>query len=90
MDKIKHLEELSMLKLSEKERELFKNEFDTILDFVSQITEIDFETTNEQFQGATLDCFRDDKIQKSIKREDALLNAPETKDGCYVTPMVIE
>lgn len=90
MEKIKHLEELSMLELSEDERKTFKKEFDTILDFVSEITHIDLEYINDDYKGLNLNEFREDKVSKSIKREDALLNAPKTKDGCFVTPMVIE
>lgn len=90
MDIIKHLEELSMLKLSEKEKDSFKSEFDTILEFVSEITKIDLDTIDAEFSGKTLNEFRDDKIEKSMDREDALLNAPVKRDGAFVTPMVIE
>ena len=40
MEKIEHLEELSKLKFTEKEKKKFKDEFDTVLDFVSEITRI--------------------------------------------------
>jgi len=40
MDLIEHLEELSMLKFSEEEKQVFKSEFDTILKFVGQIEDV--------------------------------------------------
>ena len=90
MDIIQHLEELSMLKFTESERKKFDSEFDTILNFVSEITKIDLDSLDGELKGKTLTEFRDDKVEKSIPREDALLNAPEKRDGAFVTPMVIE
>ena len=90
MEQITHLEELSKLKFTEKEKKNFKDEFDTILDFVSDITKIDLDMVKENESGLNLSDFRKDEVKKSMKREEALYNAPETRDGCFVTPMVIE
>lgn len=90
METIEHLEELSMLKFTSSEKQKFKDEFDTILAFVDEITKIDLDTIIEDSSGLKLDDFREDKPQKSMKKEDALKNAPKQKDGCYLTPMVIE
>ena len=87
---IEHLEELSMLKFSDQEKANFKNEFDNIIEFVGEITKVDLDAFEEVLQGQKLDEYREDIVQKSMKREDALLNAPQKKDGCFVAPMVIE
>lgn len=34
--------------------------------------------------------FRDDQRQPSLTREEALANAPEARDGCFVVPRIIE
>jgi len=90
MKTIKHLEELSMLNFTDEERKNFKAEFETILDFESEITKINLDIVTAGDEGLNIDEFREDLPQKSMMREDALLNAPVKKDGCYVTPMVIE
>ena len=90
MKTIEHLEELSMLKFTNSEKQKFKDEFDTILEFVSEITKIDLDIDSITSRGLKLDDFRDDKPKKSMKKEDALKNAPKRKDGCFVTPMVIQ
>ena len=90
MDIIEHLEELSMLKFSNEEREQFKQEFDKILGFVSEIEKIDISDGDIDSKGTTIQEFRNDEPQKSIDREYALKNAPCAKDGCYVCPLVID
>ena len=90
MDIIEYLEDLSMLKFSEKERKNFENEFKTIVDFVGEIAKVDLDLESNDFTGRTMSEFRSDDVQKSMNREDALLNAPQQRDGAFVTPMVIE
>lgn len=90
MDLIEHLEELSMLKFSEEEKQVFKSEFDTILKFVGQIEDVKLDEDCDDKDGKLLSLFRDDEVQESMCREDALLNAPCAKDGCYNSPLVIE
>ena len=68
MNTIEHLEELSMLKFTSTEKQKFKDEFDTILSFVGEITKIDLDSVPESAQGLRLSDFREDKVKKSIKR----------------------
>ena len=90
MDLIKHLEELSMLKFSDEEREEFKQGFDKILGFVSEIEQIDIDGENFDNFGINLSEFREDQEKKSMERDDSLKNAPSAKDGCFVCPLVID
>ena len=90
MELIKHLEELSMLEFSADEKESFKTEFDQVLEFVSQIEKINLDEEMDKQLGLALEKFRDDEVQDSLDREDALLNAPCAKDGCYLSPLVID
>ena len=90
MDLIEHLEELSMLKFTEEEKKLFAIEFSNILKFVGEIEKIDLDDDFDDRTDYGLENFRDDEIQPSMDRKDALLNAPCAKDGCYTSPLVID
>ena len=80
MEKIEHLEELSKLKFTEKEKKKFKDEFDTVLDFVSEITRINLNSVDDEEYGLKLSDFRKDDVKPSMKREEALYNAAVNKN----------
>ena len=90
MDKIQHLEYLSKLKFTEEEREKFAQEFDNILAFVDEIAQLDLPDDLEKDDAISLSKLREDEPKTSTAQEDVLQNAPKQKDGCYVTPLVVE
>lgn len=85
---MKHLESLSKLNIDDSQKEKFEQDFENILDFVDEITKLDLPTTSKA-QGIKLSELRKDE---KVDREDCdtLLNAPSKKDGCYLTPLVVE
>ncbi len=90
MDNIEHLEALSKLEFTEEERENFSTEFEEILSFVNQISEIELGSGLDKDDAITISSLRADEVAPSMPREEALLNVPKQKDGCYVTPLVVE
>ena len=44
----------------------------------------------EQDDAMDLEELRDDEPMESMSQEDVLSNTPKQKDGCYVTPLVVE
>lgn len=85
---IKHLESLSKLNIDDSQKEKFEQDFEKILDFVDEITKLDLLETSK-VQGIKLSELRKDE---KVDREecDTLSNAPSKKDGCYLTPLVVE
>lgn len=90
MEQIKHLEYLSKLNFTEDERRQFKDEFEKILSFVDEIKDIDLPQDLEKDRAISLSDLREDCPKSSMLQEEALSNAPRKKDGCYVTPLVVE
>ncbi|MDE6583415.1 MAG: Asp-tRNA(Asn)/Glu-tRNA(Gln) amidotransferase subunit GatC, partial [Clostridia bacterium] len=90
MDKIEHLEYLSKLEFTGEEKEKFENEFENILKFVDEIANLDLPEGLDKDEPITLNELRVDEPQESIPQEVALQNAPKQKDGCYLTPLVVE
>ena len=85
---IKHLESLSKLKIDESECEKFEQDFEKILDFVDEITKLDLPQTQKAVAVKLSDLRKDEFV--SDEKCDTLLNAPKKKDGCYLTPLVVE
>ena len=85
---LEHLEYLSKLKIEESEKENFEADFVKILDFVDEITKLDL-PQEDKAKAVPLSELRADKVQETVTC-DTLLNAPKKKDGCFVTPLVVE
>ncbi len=90
MDKVEYLENLSKLKFSEEERTLFETEFDSIIEFVDEISGLELPEGLDTDEAIALSELREDEEKPSLTREAVLMNAPKQKDGCYVTPLVVE
>ncbi len=81
---------LSKLELKEEEVECFQKQMADILNFVSQLEELDTEGVKPYIQEFTETPMREDVPKDSLPREKALMNAPEQEDGFFVVPRVVE
>ena len=92
IDQIDHIAKLSKLELSEKEKELYAGQLSSVLDYVSELQEINTDNIEEATNITGLsNVWREDKIEKSdIGYDDIAKNAPEFKDGNFVVPGVFE
>ncbi len=89
-EEVKHVAKLSRLELSEGEVERMTQQLDTILSYVAKLDEVDttgVEPTTHTQQ--VVNVFRDDVVVTSLKRDDALANAPEDNQESFVVPKVI-
>lgn len=90
MEDITHLEYLSKLKFSAEEKASFENEFENIISFVNEIATLELPEQLNLDDAISIDKLRADEPVPSISQEEALLNAPIKKDGCFVTPLVVD
>lgn len=87
---VKHIAELAQLKLREDEIEKFQKELNQILEYVDKLNEID--TSHVEPLSHPIDIFnvfREDKINGSLSRDEALKNAPESTEEFFKVPKVI-
>ncbi|NLZ39263.1 MAG: Asp-tRNA(Asn)/Glu-tRNA(Gln) amidotransferase subunit GatC [Firmicutes bacterium] len=82
---------LAMLKLSEAEAEQYAEELSVVLSYIKKLDHID---TKDILPTAHIlsqqNVFREDETHQCLPREEALANAPETEDGMFRVPRVIE
>ena len=87
---IKHIATLARLNLDEKEVEKFLPQLKEILNAFSKLDEVNTSNTEPSFQPVELkNMMREDKIKPCLKKEEALKNSKENKDGYFKGPMAV-
>jgi aspartyl-tRNA(Asn)/glutamyl-tRNA(Gln) amidotransferase subunit C len=88
---VDNLAKLSRLQFNEQEKEIIKTDLQRMIEFVDKLKELD--TTGVEplmHMSDSVNVLREDKVQGSISREEALKNAPDN-DGVFIkVPKVIE
>ena len=83
-EEVRHVADLARIDLGDEEVERFAAQFADILDYFETLEAV---PTVEAEPDLT-NVMRDDEIEASLSREDALANAPETEDGYFKGPRV--
>ena len=90
-EEIIKIAKLSKLHVSENDLEPYSKQISNILDYMSQLNEVDTENIDE-FSNKLFDSnqnLRNDVVEPSLDRDKVLKNSPES-DGVYVkVPKVI-
>jgi aspartyl-tRNA(Asn)/glutamyl-tRNA(Gln) amidotransferase subunit C len=88
---VEHVARLARLGLTDAERELYRQQLGSILDYVAQLGELDTERIPP---GAAIlpleDVMADDEPRPSLDRDDVLANAPEREEGYFRVPAVLD
>jgi len=89
-EEVEHVANLAKLNLSEKELSKMTGQLDTILSYVAKLDEIDtagVAPTTHAF--AIQNAFREDEMQESLPRDEALANAPKENGEAFVVPKIL-
>ena len=81
---------LARLTLSEDDLDIMTIQLDNILSYVEKLNELDTSTiqpTTHVF--SVCNAFREDKIQKSLSQNEALMNAPEQYGNMFQVPKIL-
>lgn len=90
-DTIMHLADLARLDLGEKEKEKLVLEMERIISFMDKLNELDTSNIKPREHVFPIsNVFREDKVCASYDRDTVLDTAPESEDGCYKVPRVVE
>ncbi|MEM0015612.1 MAG: Asp-tRNA(Asn) amidotransferase subunit GatC [Saccharolobus sp.] len=83
---IKHLENLSLIKLSEIEEKNIENDIRNILNFFSKIDELDLSNVEPLFHPLSQGRLRKDLPKEPLSRDSALANVKRKQDGYIIGP----
>ena len=84
---LEHVAELARLKLNEEEIKKFLPQLKEILEFFSQLKDINTDNVKPSFQPVELkNAMREDKEEQCLSQEDALSLTEHKKDGYFKGP----
>lgn len=91
VDEVKKIAKLACLNVAEADIQSYATNLSNILDLVAQMNAVD--TTGVTPMSHPFDAvqrLREDEVTDFNRREDFMAIAPETEDGLYLVPKVIE
>ncbi len=88
---VEHVAELARLALSDQEKELFREQLSSILEYVERLQQLDTGAIPPTATVLSLEnVLRDDEVQPSLPLADVLANAPDVEADCFRVPVVLE
>jgi aspartyl-tRNA(Asn)/glutamyl-tRNA(Gln) amidotransferase subunit C len=88
---VDHVARLARLDLSEDERSKMQVELNAILEHAERIQALDLDDLPPTSHPVPLtNMMRSDEVTPSIGQDEALANAPESEDGRFKVPRIIE
>ncbi len=91
-EEVKKIAELARLKFEENELDNFTQQFNKILEYMDKLNELDTENVEPLSHPVEPkeNRFRKDEKKPSVKREEALRNAPDSNEEFFKVPKVIK
>lgn len=88
---VRYVATLARLKLDDSEISRLAGELSKITEYIDQLGRLDLKNIEPTFHpGAELNAYREDIPHESFKRETAVENAPDSEQGFFKVPPVIE
>ena len=90
---IQNIAKLASINLSEDEQEKLANDLSIILDHVKALSDLELNTKQNEIYIHPLEKeleLQEAELVESLTHEEALSNAPESKDGKFVVPPSME
>ena len=85
------LASLAKLRFSASEQEAIKNDLERMISFVQKMDEVDTGNVEPlQHMAAAQNIWREDMVQGSCTKDDALKNATTHNDNFFMVPKVIK
>lgn len=88
---VEQVAKLARLEITETEKEAFTQQLSGILTYVEKLNQL--KTAGVEPTATVLgqsNVFREDKARPSLPVEKAVANAPESADGFFVVPKIID
>lgn len=89
-EEVEHIAWLARIELSEEEKKLFTQQFNTIIDYFHILDEADTEGVKPTLHVLDMNnVFREDKVENSMPADAALANAPRKEKGYFKAPKIV-
>jgi aspartyl-tRNA(Asn)/glutamyl-tRNA(Gln) amidotransferase subunit C len=89
-EQVEHVAWLARIELTEEEKQAFTKQLNEVLDYFKKINEIDTSNIEPTYHVLNLvNVLREDKVEPSLSKEDALRNASQKEDSFIRAPKII-
>jgi len=91
LEEVEHIAELACLRLTEAEKERYREQLSAILDYATRLQTLDtagIPPTSSVLPAHSV--LRPDEPRPGLSLEKLLLNAPEAKDAQFLVPLVLD
>ncbi|GAY77607.1 MULTISPECIES: Asp-tRNA(Asn)/Glu-tRNA(Gln) amidotransferase subunit GatC [Sporolactobacillus] len=89
-DQVKYVANLARLSFTDEEIETFTTQLDDIIGFAEQLNELNTDGIEPTTHVRDMyNVMREDVVEPSLPREEALKNAPEQEDGQIKVPQIM-
>ena len=91
LDQVRAIARLARLELSDDELAHLAPQLGAIVGYVALLREVDTKGVEPLAHALPVqNVFREDSPTESLPREQALANAPKSREGCFAVPAVLE
>lgn len=88
---VEHVASLARLALTEHEKDLFREQMSSILDYAERLHDLDTDAIPITATVLPLEAIvRADRVQPSLLLQDVLSDAPAVEQNCFRVPPVFE
>ena len=88
---VQHVAELARLKLSDDEVDLYKSQLSEIIEYAARLQSINTSDISPTARIiSTKSKLRDDISRPGLRPEELMMNAPETEEGQFRVPPVLD
>jgi aspartyl-tRNA(Asn)/glutamyl-tRNA(Gln) amidotransferase subunit C len=87
---VEHVAHLARLNLNQQELEKMTEQLDNLLSYVAKLDELDTENIKPTTHAFSIsNAFRDDIVQDSLTRQEALINSPKQDGEFFIVPRIL-
>ncbi len=91
INEIEKVAKLSRIKLTNEEKNSFRDQLTDILDYMEKLNELNTDDVPLMAYATTLsNVFREDKVRSSFARQEILKLSPSNINGFFKVPKIIE
>ena len=91
ISQIEQVARLSRIKLTDEEKDIFREQLNGILRYIEKLNELDTEDVQPMaYATSTKNVFREDRQESSFPRQEILELSPSNTRGFFKVPKVLE
>ncbi len=91
LEEVKHIAMLARISLTDQEIQKLSSQLSAVVEYIGKLKEIDTKDVEPTSHVIPINnVFRDDNIRQSLSPQEMLKNAPDSNEGFFIVPKIID